>query len=35
MGGIADEIDQLVTMRDHGDLSEQEFTAAKGKPLGV
>lgn len=32
---IADEIEQLVTMRDQGVLSNQEFTAAKGKLLGV
>lgn len=32
---IADEIEQLVTMRDQGILSEQEFNAAKAKLLGV
>ena len=32
---IADEIGQLVTMRDQGILSDDEFSAAKVKLLGV
>ena len=32
---IADEVGQLVTMRDQGILSDDEFSAAKVKLLGV
>jgi len=32
---IADEIDELVAMKDQGILSEEEFSAAKVKLLGV
>ena len=32
---VGDQLQQLATLRDHGVLSDEEFTAAKAKLLGI